>query len=97
MTLATSFRYDKEKVDKEVATIEAGMLHEAISKKQLDHDHVLYIIGTRSIYQLRATFVAYKQSYGNTLDKVLKHLCLALRILSFHGYFMFVGYYGTGC
>lgn len=70
MTLATSFRYDKEKVDKEVATIEAGMLHEAISKKQLDHDHVLYIIGTRSIYQLRETFVAYKQSYGNTLDKV---------------------------
>ncbi|WZZ40135.1 hypothetical protein YC2023_036394 [Brassica napus] len=48
VTLATSFRYDKEKVDKEVATIEAG---------------------TRSIYQLRETFVAYKQSYGNTLDK----------------------------
>ncbi|KAJ0262314.1 Annexin D3 [Hirschfeldia incana] len=69
VTLATSFRYDKEKVDKEVATIEAGMLHEAIAKKQLDHDHVLYIIGTRSIYQLRTTFAAYKQSYGNALDK----------------------------
>ncbi|CAH8362912.1 unnamed protein product [Eruca vesicaria subsp. sativa] len=69
VTLATSFRYDKEKVDREVAKIEAGMLHEAITKKQLDHDHVLYILATRSIYQLRATFVAYKQSYGNTIDK----------------------------
>ncbi|KAF8086828.1 hypothetical protein N665_0611s0013 [Sinapis alba] len=69
VTLATSFRYDKEMADTEVATIEAGMLREAITAKQLDHDHVLYILGTRSIYQLRATFVAYKQSYGNTLDK----------------------------
>mgnify|MGYP003362588863 CR=1 FL=1 len=70
VTLATSFRYDKDMADTEVATIEAGMLREAITAKQLDHDHVLYILGTRSIYQLRETFVAYKQSYGNTLDKV---------------------------
>ncbi|CAH2058788.1 unnamed protein product [Thlaspi arvense] len=69
VTLASSFRYDKDKVDAEVATIEAAMLREAITKKQLDHDHVLYILGTRSIFQLRQTFVAYKQSYGNTLDK----------------------------
>lgn len=70
MTLATSFRFDKDMADTEVATIEAGMLREAITAKKLDHDHVLYILGTRSIYQLRATFVAYKQSYENTLDKV---------------------------
>ncbi|KAL1193711.1 Annexin D3 [Cardamine amara subsp. amara] len=69
VTLASSFRYDKDKTDAEVATIEAAMLREAIEKKQLDHDHVLYILGTRSIYQLRETFVAYKQSYGNTIDK----------------------------
>ncbi|ESQ52552.1 hypothetical protein EUTSA_v10016949mg [Eutrema salsugineum] len=69
VTLASSFRYDKDKVDAEVATIESAMLREAITKKQLDHDHVLYILGTRSVYQLRQTFVAYKQSYGNTIDK----------------------------
>ncbi|KAG5402203.1 hypothetical protein IGI04_016810 [Brassica rapa subsp. trilocularis] len=56
VTLATSFRYDKDMADTEVATIEAGMLREAITAKQLDHDHVLYILGTRSIYQLRETF-----------------------------------------
>lgn len=70
VALATSFRYDKDKVDAEVATIEAAMLREAMTKKQLDHDHVLYIVGTRSVYQLRATFAAYKQEYGNTIDKV---------------------------
>uniref|UniRef100_A0A1J3GKD3 Annexin n=1 Tax=Noccaea caerulescens TaxID=107243 RepID=A0A1J3GKD3_NOCCA len=69
VALATSFRYDKDKVDAEVATIEAAMLREAMTKKQLDHDHVLYIVGTRSVFQLRATFAAYKQEYGNTLDK----------------------------
>ncbi|CAE6037710.1 unnamed protein product [Arabidopsis arenosa] len=69
VTLASSFRYEKDKTDAEVATIEAAMLREAIEKKQLDHDHVLYILGTRSIYQLRETFVAYKKNYGVTIDK----------------------------
>ncbi|CAA7052093.1 unnamed protein product [Microthlaspi erraticum] len=69
VALATSFRYDKDKVDAEVATIEAAMLREAMTKQQLDHDHVLYIVGTRSVFQLRATFAAYKQEYGNTIDK----------------------------
>lgn len=85
VTLASSFRYDKEKVDAEVATIEAAMLREAIKKKQLDHDHVLYILGTRSIYQLRATFAAYKQSYGNTIDKVKNKIIVwSFMGLSFH-------------
>jgi len=70
VTLASTFRYDKDRTDAEVATIEAAMLREAIEKKQLDHDHVLYILGTRSIYQLRETFVAYKKNYGVTIDKV---------------------------
>ncbi|AEC09581.1 Annexin D3 [Arabidopsis thaliana] len=69
VTLASTFRYDKDRTDAEVATIEAAMLREAIEKKQLDHDHVLYILGTRSIYQLRETFVAYKKNYGVTIDK----------------------------
>lgn len=73
MTLASSFRYEKDKTDAEVATIEAAMLREAIEKKQLDHDHVLYILGTRSIYQLRETFVAYKKNYEVTIDKVQIH------------------------
>ncbi|KAF3582504.1 hypothetical protein DY000_02035586 [Brassica cretica] len=39
VTLATSFRFDKDMADTEVATIEAGMLREAITAKKLDHDH----------------------------------------------------------
>ncbi|CAN8287248.1 unnamed protein product [Cochlearia groenlandica] len=67
--LASTFRYDKENVDEEVAKVEACMFREAMIKKEIDHDHVLYILGTRSVYQLRATFVAYKNCYGNTIDK----------------------------
>ncbi|XP_010554472.1 PREDICTED: annexin D3 [Tarenaya hassleriana] len=67
--LVSSYRYDKEKVDAEVADTEVAMLHEAIENKRLDHDHVMHILGTRNFYQLRTTFDVYKQKFGNTIDK----------------------------
>lgn len=68
--LVSSFRYDKEVVDMDVANSEAALLHEAIEKKQLDHDSVLWVLGTRNIFQLRATFQCYKQNYGSPIDEV---------------------------
>lgn len=68
--LVSSFRYDKEVVDMDVAKLEADRLHEAIKTKQLDDDDVVYILGTRNVYQLRTTFECYKQKYGNPIDQV---------------------------
>ncbi|KAL2898301.1 Annexin D3 [Bienertia sinuspersici] len=71
--LVSSYRYDKELVDMSVAKLEAGHLHEAIQKKELDHDYVVWILGTRNFFQLRATFACYKQDYSSTIDQdVLK-------------------------
>lgn len=54
-----------------VANSEASALHEAIKTKQLDLDHVVWILSTRNIFQLRETFDCYKQSFGNSIDQVL--------------------------
>ncbi|KAL2898302.1 Annexin D3 [Bienertia sinuspersici] len=71
--LVSSYRYDKDLVDMSVAKLEAGHLHEAIQKKELDHDYVVWILGTRNFFQLRATFACYKQDYSSTIDQdVLK-------------------------
>ncbi|XP_034709785.1 annexin D3-like [Vitis riparia] len=61
--LVSSYRYDRELVDLNVAKSEAGKLHEAIEKKQLDRDEVMWILSTRNFFQLRATFKQYKQNY----------------------------------
>lgn len=66
--LVSSYRYDKEMVDTNVAKLEAEHLHEAIKKKKLDHDHIVWILGTRNIFQLRATFDCYKQEYSSSID-----------------------------
>ena len=70
MGLVSSYRYDKEMVDLNVAKLEAAKLHEAIKKKQLDHDDVVWILSTRNVFQLQATFEFYKQNYGNSIDQV---------------------------
>lgn len=68
--LVTSYRFDKEVVDANVAKLEAEHLHNAIKKKELDHDHVVWILGTRNFFQLRATFASYKQEYSTSIDEV---------------------------
>ncbi|XP_054813459.1 annexin D3-like [Prosopis cineraria] len=70
--LVSSYRYDKEVVDPEAAMLEAARLNEAINKKQLDHDDVFWILSTRNVFQLRATFAYYKQLYGNPLEQDIK-------------------------
>ncbi|XP_030532284.1 annexin D3 [Rhodamnia argentea] len=71
--LVSSFRYDKEVVDMDVANSEAALLREAIERKQLDQDSVLWVLGTRNIFQLRATFHCYKQNYGSPIDQDIKN------------------------
>ncbi|KAG8493463.1 hypothetical protein CXB51_010759 [Gossypium anomalum] len=67
--LVTSYRYDKEVVDTDVANLEADRLHEAIKTKDLAHDDVVFILATRNFYQLRTTFECYKKKHGNPIDK----------------------------
>ncbi|KAJ9190589.1 hypothetical protein P3X46_001774 [Hevea brasiliensis] len=67
--LVSSYRYDKELVDMNIASSEASKLHEAIKRKQLDHDDIVYVLSTRNMYQLRATFKCYQQKFGNPIDQ----------------------------
>ncbi|CAK9150390.1 unnamed protein product [Ilex paraguariensis] len=67
--LVRSYRYDREVVDLDVANLEAAKLHEAIKAKQLDHDDIVWILGTRNAFQLKGTFQCYKQSYGNPIHE----------------------------
>ncbi|XP_015937059.1 annexin D3 [Arachis duranensis] len=71
--LVRSFRYDKVIANLEVGKAEASKLHEAIKKKKLDDDHILWILSTRNVFQLRQTFASYKNLYGNTLDQDIKN------------------------
>ncbi|XP_028760584.1 annexin D3 [Neltuma alba] len=71
--LVSSYRYDKEVTDPDAVMLEAARLHEAINKKQLDHDDIIWILSTRNIFQLRATFARYKQLYGNALEQDIEN------------------------
>lgn len=70
--LVSSYRYDREVVDMVVAKSEAATLHEAIRTKQLDCDSVVWILCTRNVFQLKATFDCYKQNYGKPIDQDIK-------------------------
>lgn len=69
--MVSSYRYDKEVVDIPTANLEAAKLHEAIQAQQLDDDDVVYILSTRNVCQLRASFVCYQQNYGYSIDQVV--------------------------
>ncbi|XP_034704053.1 annexin D3-like [Vitis riparia] len=69
--LVSSYRHDRELVDFNLAKSEAAKLHEVIEKKQLDHDDVVWILTTRNFFQLRETFVCYKQSYEVAIDQAI--------------------------
>ena len=85
--MVSSYRYDKEMVDLDGL----GKLHEAINKKQLDHDEVVWILSTRNVHQLQATFDFYKQNYGNSIDQVwlVKQFNILQSSLFFFFFFFF--------
>lgn len=70
MGLVSSYRYDGEVVDSIIANLEAAKLREAIQTKHLDLDDFLWILSTRNVFQLKATFKVYQQKYGNSMYQV---------------------------
>ncbi|CAD6203663.1 unnamed protein product [Miscanthus lutarioriparius] len=72
---ARSYRCGTERVDEDVARMEAVQLAEAIKKRRQPHgDEVARIVSTRSKHQLRATFQRYKQDHGTDVDEdITKH------------------------
>ncbi|KAK4744745.1 hypothetical protein SAY87_011057 [Trapa incisa] len=71
--LVSSYRYDKEVISMALANSEADLLHQAIDKKQLDQDYVVWILSTRNVFQLQATFQCYKQKFGNSITEDIKN------------------------
>lgn len=72
--LVSSYRYDREMVDLNLANLEAVKLREAIEMKKLDNDNFVWILGTRNVFQLRATFESYKQKYGNSIEQEIERI-----------------------
>nr|DAD29405.1 TPA_asm: hypothetical protein HUJ06_030873 [Nelumbo nucifera] len=70
--LVSSYRYDREVVEEIVAKSEASKLRDAIERKQLDDDDLVWILSTRNVFQLRATFERYRETYGNPIDEHIK-------------------------
>ncbi|XP_057512536.1 annexin D3-like [Actinidia eriantha] len=70
--LVSSYRCDKELVDLNIANSEATKLRGAIEMMHLDLDDVVWILSTRNIFQLRATFECYQQKYGNSIYQDIK-------------------------
>lgn len=75
VSLVRSYRCGTERVDEDVARLEAAQLAEAIRKRRQPHgDEVARIVSTRSKHQLRATFKLYKQDHGTDVDEdITKH------------------------
>lgn len=98
--LVSSYRYDKELVDNMIAKSEAATLHEAIKTKQLDHDQVVWILSTRNVFQLRATFDYYKLHYGKPIEEVYflylatqQELLILFNLLQYVCAIFLTGYY----
>nr|GMC84612.1 annexin D3-like isoform X2 [Ipomoea batatas] len=72
VSIVSSYRYDKEVIDNSIANLEAAKLRESIRTKKLDRDDLVFILSTRNIYQLGASFECYKQNYGYSIDQVVK-------------------------
>ncbi|XXG50464.1 hypothetical protein AAC387_Pa02g4467 [Persea americana] len=70
--MVSSYRYDREEVDETVAKSEADLLHDAIENRNLDQEQVIWILGTRNRFQLKATFNCYHQDYGKPVDQDIK-------------------------
>ena len=70
VSLVSSYTHDQGFVELNIAKSDAAKLHEAIEKKQLDNDDVVWILVTRNFFQLKATFGCYKQRYKVSIDQV---------------------------
>ncbi|GLT88558.1 hypothetical protein SLE2022_065780 [Rubroshorea leprosula] len=72
VTLVSAFRYDGEEINARLADSEADILHNAITKKEFNHEDVIRIVSTRSKTQLMATFNRYRDDHGTSITKNLQ-------------------------
>ncbi|KAE8781248.1 annexin D3-like [Hordeum vulgare] len=75
VSLVSSYRYGGDRVDADVAKLEASQLSEAVRKKQPHHDEVVRILSTRSKPQLRATFRRYREDHGTDIVDDIDSRC----------------------
>ncbi|CAM0907191.1 unnamed protein product [Alopecurus aequalis] len=75
VSLVSSYRYGGERVDEDVAKLEASQLSEAMRKKEPHRDEVIRIVSTRSKAQLRATFQKYRDNQGTDFVEDIDSHC----------------------
>ncbi|XP_019185621.1 PREDICTED: annexin-like protein RJ4 [Ipomoea nil] len=72
VALVGVYRYSGSEVDAKLAQTESLILHNAIKKKEYNHEEIVRILSTRSKAQLIATFNRYKDEHGTAITKDLK-------------------------
>jgi annexin A13 len=71
VAVISTYKYDGEEFDENVAHSEANILHQLIEKKAYNDDEMIRILSTRSKKQLCATFNIIKDLFGTTITKVM--------------------------
>uniref|UniRef100_A0A7N0T333 Annexin n=1 Tax=Kalanchoe fedtschenkoi TaxID=63787 RepID=A0A7N0T333_KALFE len=70
--LVSSFRYDGEVVDTNLAISEAVELYKCIKARLFQSNRFLWILSTRNVFQLRETFECYHRSFKNPIEQDIK-------------------------
>ncbi|XP_057433326.1 annexin D8-like isoform X2 [Lotus japonicus] len=71
VAVISTYRYEGDEFDENVANSEANMLHQLIEKKAFNDDEIIRIFSTRSKKQLCVTFNTLKNIHGTTIIKGL--------------------------
>ncbi|XP_020588677.1 annexin D1-like [Phalaenopsis equestris] len=72
LPLLTAYRYGGPEVNLSLAKSEAKQLHDKIGGKAYADEEVIRVLTTRSKAQLEATFNAYYNEFGHSINKDLK-------------------------
>ncbi|KAG4946172.1 hypothetical protein AAZX31_15G129400 [Glycine max] len=71
VAVISTYRYDGDEFDENLAHLEANILHQVIENKAFNDDEIIRILCTRSKKQLCATFSTFRNVYGTTITKGL--------------------------
>ncbi|XP_010536110.1 PREDICTED: annexin D8 [Tarenaya hassleriana] len=71
VAMSSAYKYDGDEMDEMLAQSEAGILHDEIVGKAVDHEETIRVLSTRSTTQLNAIFNRYKDIYGRSVTKDL--------------------------
>lgn len=70
VALVSAYRYEGNEINARLANSEADILHDAINKKEFNHEEVVRILSTRSKTQIMAIFNRFRDDHGTTITKV---------------------------